>query len=521
MQKSQPLLFKSLQNPACYNHPVTEVKLIETHISWVFLAGEFAYKLKKPVNFGFLDFSTLKKRQHFCREELRLNQRFAPQLYLDVVSVGGCTENPVIEALPAIDHMVRMKRFARENELDQLLQQNHLTPAMIEQFAVYLAGLHQQLPRVDVNSRFGSPEAVNKPVQANFGHLRPRLPESSQQQKLNALEYCSQTRFGQLFQLMVQRKVQGFIRECHGDVHLANMVWLDDKPLLFDCIEFNADFRCIDVISDSAFLLMDLEDRDAAPLSWHFLNRYLQQTGDYAALPLLDYYKSYRALVRAKVIVLRLEQPGLERKERRQNERLLQSYLDLASEYSHSRKTQLIISHGFSASGKSTFINQFSAEYGGISLHSDIERKRLYGLDARAKSRSAVTAGIYTEQASQQTYARLVELAEVILTAGFPVIVDATFLQQQQRETLWQLARQLKVPFVILDFPLSEKELFRRIELRSCRAGEVSEANVSVLEQQLKMAQPLTGAEQQVTIKIQPDSSPAAIIAQVQSAMRI
>jgi len=513
MQKTHTTLVEGLRNPSCYNHPVNDVKLVETHISWIFLTGEFAYKLKKPVNFGFLDFSTLSKRHHYCREELRLNRRFAPQLYLDVVSIGGSPEKPVIGGTPAIDFLVKMKRFSRQNELDQLLRQNHLTAEMIEQFAEYLATIHQQAPPVSIHCNFGSPKSISSPAQENFDLLRSLLPNSTHQQQLTELEDWCQSRFVHLLKLITRRKEQGYIRECHGDVHLANMLWFNEKPLLFDCIEFNDSFRCIDVINDAAFLLMDLEDRDAKTLSWQFLNHYLHQTGDYSALPLLNYYKSYRALVRAKVICLRFNQPGLNSTEREHNNSLLQSYLDLASTYSQPRKTPLIICHGFSASGKSTFCHQLAAWYGAVSILSDIERKRLHGLEARSKSDSGIKAGIYTEQASQKTYTRLLELSAAIIKAGFPVIVDATFIKQQQRTTMRQLAEQLKIPFVILDFPVSRKELFRRVERRSHQTGSVSEATAIVLEQQLKIAQPLTTSEEQVTIKVQPGSSPEAIAA--------
>lgn len=514
MQKPHATLIKRLHDPSCYNHPVDDVKLVETHISWVFLAGEFAYKLKKPVNFGFLDFSTLSKRHHYCQEELRLNRRFAPQLYLGVVTIGGSPEKAVIGGTPAIDSLVKMKRFSQQNELDRLLQQNHLTAEMIKQFAEYLANIHQQAP-VAAPSYFGSLESIRNPAEENFNLLRSLLPNPAHQQQLTELEVWSQSRLDNLLNLITARQEEGYIRECHGDVHLANMVWFNEKPLLFDCIEFNDNLRCIDVINDTAFLLMDLEDREAQSLSWQFLNHYLQQTGDYSALPLLDYYKNYRALVRAKVTCLRFNQPGISSREREFNNSLLQSYLDLARTYSRPRKTPLIICHGFSGSGKSTFCHQLAAAYGAINIRSDIERKRLHGLEARAKSDSEIDAGIYTQLASQKTYTRLMELSENMIKAGFPVIVDATFLKQQQRTAMWQLADKLNVPFVILDFPLSKKELFHRVELRSHLTEEVSEATAIVLEQQLKIAQALTPAEERITIKVYPGSSPEAIAARI------
>lgn len=517
MQKPRTILVEALHNPACYNHPVERVKLVETHISWVFLAGRFAYKLKKPVNFGFLDFSTLSKRHHYCQEELRLNQRFAPQLYLDVVSIGGSPEKPVIGSSPAIDYLVKMKRFPQQAELDLLLQQNRLTPPMIEQFADYLANLHQQAPTVNRHSYYGSLESIKAPTQENFAQIRPLLPDSVHQRLLTELENWSQSRFVELRNLIVRRKEQGFIRECHGDVHLANMVWINEQPLLFDCIEFNDNFRCIDIINDSAFLLMDLDDRGAESLSWYFLNRYLQQTGDYHALPLLNYYKNYRALVRTKVTCLRLNQPDLSNSERDFDNDLLQSYLNLASHYMQPRKTPLIISHGFSASGKSTFVNRLAPLCGAVSILSDIERKRIHGLETTSKSQSKADAGIYTEQATRETYNKLLELAEVILKSGFPVVIDATFLKQQHRAQMRQLAAHLNIPFIILDFPLGKEELLRRVEMRSKQTGQISEATSEILKKQLEQAHPLTASEEQSVIKVHPDSLPKTIATLINS----
>jgi aminoglycoside phosphotransferase family enzyme/adenylate kinase family enzyme len=511
MQKTHVTLVEALHNPACYEHPVGRVKMIETHISWVFLAGKFAYKLKKPVNFGFLDFSTLSKRHHYCLEELRLNRRFAPQLYLAVVSVGGSPESPVLGSDPAIDYLVKMKRFARQNELDRMLEHGQLTTGKIEKFADYIAHLHLQAPQVEQRSYFGSPDSIMAPALENFSQIRPLLPDDCHQKQLAELVNWCQASFKKLRGLLKQRKSQGFIRECHGDVHLANMVWLEEQPVLFDCIEFNENFRCIDTINDSAFLLMDLDDRGAGQLGWHFLNRYLEQTGDYQGLPLLNFYKCYRAMVRAKVCCLRSNQPGLSDKEKELDVKLAQSYLDLATEYTRPRTTPLIITHGFSGSGKTTFIDQLAPLCGAVSIHSDIERKRMHGMQPTEKSRSEFASGIYTEQANQQTYNRLLKLAELVLVSGLPVIIDATFLAMQQRTQMQQLAKRLKSQFIILDFSLREEELIRRVEKRSRQTAQVSEATVEVLSKQMQIAQPLSVAEKLSTIIIHPGSSAKAI----------
>lgn len=521
MTKAHTILVESLHNPARYPHPVDRVRLIETHISWVFLAGAYAYKLKKPVDFGFLDFSSLDKRQHYCEEELCLNRRFAPQLYLDVVSIGGSAENPQLGELPAIDFMVRMKRFDRHNELDQLLQQNRLTPEIIEQFADYLADLHLQAPAIGPLSEFGSPAAIQAPVTENFQQLRPLLPDLQHQQQLSRLEQWAQNSYRELSSLLKQRKAAGMIRECHGDVHLANMVWHNEQPLLFDCIEFNDNFRCIDPVNDYAFLLMDLDDRGAQQLGGYFLNRYLQQTGDYQGLALLNYYRCYRAMVRAKVFALRLQQSGLSEAERERDLALTESYLQLAEQYTQPKPVRLFITHGFSGSGKSTLVRQLAPRLGTISLNSDIERKRLFGIAPTAASQSPPAGGIYTAAASQQTYQRLHDLTENLLAAGLPVIVDACFLKQQQRKLLQSLADKRQIDFTMLDFSLPEEELFRRVSNRSRQGQQVSEADTTVLRQQLLQAESLELSEDSHYLKIEPTDSAETIAAMIEEKLSL
>jgi hypothetical protein len=292
------------------------------------------------------------------------------------------------------------------------------------------------------------------------------------------------------------------------------MAWFEDQPLLFDCIEFNDNLRWIDVINDIAFLVMDLDDREQAKLGWSFLNRYLQETGDYQGLTLLNFYKVYRAMVRAKVTCLRLAQGHLKETQRSRAEKLFQSYLDLAEHYTLSQATPLIITHGFSGSGKTTFSAQLARVHGGVHIRSDIERKRLHGLSATAESKSPIDGGIYSAKAFADTYTRLRDIAGMVLRSGLPAIVDATFIRQQQRELFSRLAEELHVPLIILDFPLAEEGLCRRIEQRVRGATkDASEATVAVLDYQFKHEEPLTTIEKQLAIRVHPDTTAEAVTA--------
>jgi aminoglycoside phosphotransferase family enzyme/predicted kinase len=512
--RTENWLLKAMQNPSCYDHPVAQIELIETHISWIFLAGEFAYKVKKPVNFGFLNFSTLAKRRHYCQEELRLNRRFAPQLYLAVKSIGGEPNSLTLGGQPALEYAVKMQRFEQTVQLDRMLEAGRLNRGQLEQFATMIAKTHQTAAVAANAVVFGSPAAVCAPIEENFRQIRPLLPKSALRQ-LNGVEQWSRTELEQLHSMLLQRKRAGFIRECHGDIHLANMAWVDEQPLLFDCIEFNEDLRWIDVVSDIAFLLMDLDDRGESILGWRFLNRYLQESGDYQGLQLLRGYKVYRAMVRAKVLCLRLQQPGLGVAERAQDLARYHSYLELAASYTAKPARALIITHGLSASGKTSIARELADHCGAIHLQSDRERKRLHGLAATADSHSPLAGGIYSAQADTETYIRLQLLAEQVLAAGYPVLVDATCLQQWQRNLFHQLAERFAVPQIILDFAVSEAELRRRIKQRATAEHDISEANLAVLGQQLTRQQPLNQAEQKLTIAVGPETSATEIATQL------
>ena len=503
-------LVKAMLQPDFYDHPVEQVTLIETHISWVFLAGDFVYKVKKPVDFGFLDFSTLAKRHHFCLEELRLNRRFAPQLYLGVNQIGGDPARPEMHGRPALDYAVKMRRFAQQDQLDRVLAAGLLGARQLDRFAIMIAKIHQVADVAGPEQPYGTPQAVIDPVLENFSQIKALL-SVKEYRKLKGLEEWTRKCCDDQHEILWQRKAEGFIRECHGDLHLANMAWIDDEPVLFDCIEFNDNLRWIDVINDIAFLVMDLDDRGKAKLGWHFLNRYLQESGDYQGLELLRFYKLYRAMVRTKVLCMRLGQPGLSDTERQQDLELYHSYLDLAGSYTTKPPKRLIITHGLSASGKSTFVRKLSESCCFIHLQSDRERKRLHGLSATTSSHSPPGGGIYDDKANQATYERLQLLAKAVLTAGYSVIVDATFLKKLQRDRLRCLAEQLSVPLVILDFQVAEAELRRRIQQRDTEGVDISEANMTVLGFQLAEQQPLSEEEHALALTVWPDTMPAEV----------
>lgn len=486
-------------NPGIYDHVVNDCKLIETHASWIILTGTYAYKIKKPVNLGFLDFSTLKKRYFYCKEELRLNQRLAPEMYLELVTIAGTPAKPVLKGIgDPIEFAVKMLQFPQEAQLDRMLARGELGVTHIDAIARLVADFHKKTAVAVKDSAYGDPEHVRKPVENNFLQINRNI-EKREHVLIHELEDWCKSAFDRLKPAFMQRKADGFIRECHGDMHLRNIAWLNDSPIVFDCIEFDPNLRWIDVISEIAFLVMDLMARLHPQLAGRFLNTYLEESGDYAGICVLPFYLIYRALVRAKIGAIRARQQGISGKERTKAEREFFDYLQLAKSCARTVAPQLIITRGLSASGKSTLTQQLLEQMDAIRIRSDVERKRIFDINPKAGSKASYCENIYTPEASKQTYDKLAGLAGTILDAGYSVIVDAACLKFEQRKQFQKLAETKKAPYLILEFYAAHDTLRRRIINREKNA---SDADLLVLEHQISDWQPLGESEQDRTITI-------------------
>ncbi len=499
-----PSLIAALMKPGVYDHPVKKCKLIETHASWVILTGRYAYKIKKPVNLGFLDFTTLDKRRFCCEEELRLNRRLAPEIYLEMAPVFGSPEHPKWSGCGiAIEYAVKMAQFSQDAQLDRALAGGKLIPSHIDAFACLIARFHNQIAVAGADSGFGDPDHIRKPVMENFLQIRKHRTQGKMTEHLAELEGWTRAGLISLEPHFVRRKSEGMIRECHGDLHLRNLAWIGDAPVVFDCIEFNPNLRWIDVISDAAFLVMDLQDRRQPQLAQRFLNLYLENTGDYSGLCVLPFYLTYRALVRAKVSAILANQPGIGKKLQTEAKRDFNGYIKLAMRHAGPGRPQLIITHGLSASGKSTLTQPLIEHLEAIRIRSDVERKRRFGMKPEANGHARIGKGIYTDEVTEWTYGRLAELAGQILDAGYPAIVDAAFLESDQRRRFQHLSETKKVPFRILECMASPETLRRRIAQRPKNA---SDADLAVLEHQLQSRRPLSESERRYTLEIDTES---------------
>ncbi len=495
------VLLEKLQNPTLYSHPVTQFEVIETHISWVLLTGNYAYKIKKPVNFGFLDFSTLGKRHYYFEEELRLNRRLAPDLYLEVVVITGDEEQPEINGNgPILEYAVKMRQFPQSNVLVNLLKSGQLSDEDFDELAGVIANFHGEVEIADDSMNFGSPDKIIKPVLENFLQIRQSLIHPLNV-GLRLLEEWSRLEHQRLVSVFEYRKKHGFIRECHGDLHLANIVRLEKKIIPFDGIEFNNNLRWIDVMSEVAFLVMDLKAHQRQDFGFRFLNSYLEQTGDYQGLQVLRFYCVYRAMVRAKINIFNCQQHKDEQSFAKAYQEY-NNYLQLASEYTQMGSRKLVICHGLSGSGKTVVSQLLLQHLPAIRIRSDVERKRLFGMAPEEQSHSGLKSGLYSPEINEQTYLHLLELAKIIINSGFSVVVDATFLKHQQRRLFLNLAFELNIPMTIVSCQAKDSVLRQRVIKREQVGNDASEAGIAVLELQMRETQPLLPEEKKVAVII-------------------
>lgn len=467
----------------------------ETHISWLLFCGPDAYKLKKPLKLAFLDFSTPALRQHFCEEELRLNRRLAPQIYVAVLPVTGSAEAPALGGSgPVIDHALHMRRFADEALWTTRLAQGLLTVDDLTRLGERLAAFHGAAPRAAADGDHGQPADI---AAATAKVLAPLLAEPGSADRARQLQAWLSGEEARRMPWWQRRLADGFVREGHGDLHLGNVVQLPEGPTAFDCIEFDPALRWIDTMNDLAFLTMDLQVRGRRDLAFALLDGYLTLSGDWDGLTGLRHFEVYRALVRAMVAGLRQGQGGTAADEPDHLGWALRHTTPPAA----GRGAPLLITHGLSGSGKSTWARALLQAAGAVRLRSDVERKRLFGLGPLDDSR-ALGLDIYTPEATQRTFARLEDTARLLLQAGYPVIVDAAFLRREQRERFAALARSLGGPWLILHCQAGPEELARRLTQRAAGGQDPSEATAAVLKQQQGHAQGLGADEARAAITV-------------------
>jgi hypothetical protein len=499
---------KQLIDPAAFPHPVSEIHLLETHISWVVLTGAYAYKLKKPVKFSFVDYSTLAKRHEYCLKELELNRRQAAELYLDVVPIFqnaggrlrvGVPLEPDSGSDRITEYAVKMRQFSQDAILAHRLQHAALSVSAVNQLGIDIAQFHQAIEPVDSKLECVQRHHILQDALENVQLLRKKLPTNSElQPTLAKLLTWTEREFARCYSTFGQRLSDGFVRRCHGDLHLNNLIQLDGRILAFDGIEFNEEFQWIDVMSDLAFTVMDFMAAGRADFGWRMLNAYLESREDWSGMEVFRFYAVYRAMVRAKITWLdpsRHQATSMNDSDQQSDTTGLESnpwdhYLCVAESLAHPPAPKLAITCGVSGSGKSQRALKWIDRHGGLRLRSDIERRRVM---------LPVGQPAYSEESRERVYRHLLHLARRLLERQYPVVVDATFLKRHQRVSFRRLADQLQIPFEILvcDAPLGELE--RRI---SQRHGDPSEATNQVLHDQLRAREEIAADER---VFVQPE----------------
>lgn len=472
------LIESLMAHPERMPFPCDAMDLVETHISWVLLCGRDALKIKKPVHMGYIDFSTREQRAHCAREEIRLNGRLAPELYLGVIEITGSAAAPRFDGSgEPLESAVHMRQFDPAGQLDREIEAGRLDVADIEAVAQTIASFQAAAPRVDDRAPWGHFEGVMAPVRENFlrvVEVAADLP--GLRSRLAALETISEQAGAVLRPLFRARREGGFIREGHGDLHLGNLARTRWGIRAFDALEFAPALRWLDVVSDLAFLHMDLIARGRPDLAWRLVNAWVERTGDHRGLRLLRFYTLYRTMVRVKVAALRRSQCP-EGRERERYGAEIEHYLALAERTAQASRPLLVLMHGLSGSGKSHLAARLADQLGAVRLRSDVERKRL--LADRDPAR------LYDAQAGERTYAQLGALASMLLEAGLPVVVDATCLNAAQRAPLCAIAAGLGVRAVIVACDAPRELLAERVANRLAEGSDPSDADSEVIARQI------------------------------------
>ena len=482
-----PPLIRAMLSPSFYPHRPKRVELLQTHISYVFLTGELVYKVKKPVDFGFLDFTTLEKRRHFSEEELRLNRRLSPEIYLEVTeikeedgrfSLGG--EGETVEVA------VVMKQLPASRNMERLLEEGKVTEGMVDELASLIASFHRSARTDPYISSFGEAEKVAVSIVENFEQTSSFIGVTIPKEWYEELRDYSYGFLEERKGLFSRRVAEGRVREGHGDLHTQN-VYFVDKIYVLDCIEFNERFRFLDVANDIAFLLMDLEHKGAWEVANRFLNSYLAESGDYGLISLLRFYKIYRAYVRGKVIGFetRMEDIPIEQRERAKER--ARGYFALSYRYlTEGRRPFLLATTGVIGSGKSYLSLKLAPKLGAVVIRSDALRKALAGLSPRQKCHEPFLQGIYYPEMTERVYEEMVRQAREILEEGIPVILDGSFSKREQRRKVLELASEGNYPYLFLHtqcpLPLIEERLRGR--------EDISDGRLEILPSHLNSYEP-------------------------------
>jgi uncharacterized protein len=489
-ESNLPALIQQMLAAEFYPHWVTEpIELIQTHISYVLVTGEFVYKLKKSVNFGFLDYSTVAKRKHFCEEEIRLNQRGASELYLEVLAIANQDNRYYFgNDGEIVDYAIKMVQFPQPTLLSNMFEAGTITTTDIEEMGKVVAQFHAHARSSEYISSFGKISKIRESIDDNYRHTEKHIGRVQTQTQFIETKAYTDRYFNEHSELFSDRVTGGFIRECHGDLHLRNICRWHDRILLFDCIEFNEAYRFVDTMHDVAFVVMDLEARGRKDRANRFLNTYAEQTGDWLGLQVLPLYLSRQAYVRAKVTSFLLDDPNIASADKDKAAQTASNYYRQAWTYTRPHQGKLMMLSGVSGAGKSTLGQKIAQAIGGIQLRSDAVRKHLGGIPLLAKG----DANLYTPEMTAKTYDLVLELGVKLAVLGFTVILDAKYDRRSLRAAVIDLAQARDIPLEMINCTAPANVLRDRLRQRT---GDITDATVDVFASQKAAWEDFTRSE--------------------------
>lgn len=484
-----PEVVQSMLEPDFYPDKPDEIKLIQTQMSFVFLCGEYAYKLKKPVNLGYLDYTTLEKRYYFCKSELDLNRRLCPKAYLEVLPVSRYRKKIGIGNHGEIlDYVLKMRRLPQEKMLNVLLEQDRVSEDMMSEVAARVSAFHK-IAETGINiNEYGTISSITNNTEENFNQTENSIGRTISRRKYQKIRQYTRDFLADNKLLFEGRVFNGKIRDCHGDLHAAHICFTGDI-CIFDCIEFNDRFRYGDVASEVAFLAMDLDHYGRADLSSVFTGNYIKFSGDTDLVKILPFYKCYRAYVRGKVESFKLDDLYISPQEKKVAGSVARGYFDLAGFYLRPRPT-LIITVGVTGTGKTTLANELARHTGTVVISSDITRKQLAGVPLTEHHLDDFNTGLYSTQVTRNTYDAMFLKAESFLSRGQSVILDATFTKQVLRNQARELAAKYHAEYLMIECSTDKNKLTARLNDR-IKTDSVSDGRLEILEHQLTQFEPI------------------------------
>ena len=472
-------LIQAMQEPNFYPHSVkTEIRVIQTHCSAVFLTGDYAYKIKKNVNFGFLDYSTLEKRQYFLQQEFEMNQAIAPDIYLEVLPISQINDSLVLGSdKNVVEYVLKMAEFPQSALLISMFERGELKESHLRELGEVVANFHQKTNTNDYIKSFGKVEIIKKSIDGNYQATQKYIGIAQTLEQYQETQQFTNNFLTQKQAVFESRCLNHKIRECHGDLHLRNICYWHNKIQLFDRIEFNEPFRFVDVMYDIAFTVMDLEAKGRQDFANIFLNTYLEKIGDWEGLQVLPFYLCRQAYVRAKVTSLLLDDPNIAESEKESATQIAKNYYHLAWQYTQISPRKMIVMSGLSGSGKTTIAKYIAPKINAIHLRSDAVRKHLAGIPLDQSG----DASLYRPEMSEKTYQFLLDLGLLLINQGFSVILDAKYDRHQWRSPILTAAQKGDFSFKILHCQASMDTLRTRLQQRT---GDISDATPDLLVQQ-------------------------------------